>query len=347
MLIRRKLPARDRLWVFADPGLDQLIIRCELMLGGPVSVESLRELVQERLVSKFERFSWVIKSCGGVDKSGSVDLLKHVTENSKIDINSSRPLWQFNLVDKQKIEIGVHHCLADGLSLVAILKRLTEKNPSPITKPVRYRSKPSWNLAFRTLQGIGKTIEALVFSPKVKLALSGRGVEYSSSDWQKPLVKSNRTDFESILEKLVLAPELGISNKSIIAIPVTISTLNNRINNGLGNKFALSPLPLKMEQSIVEEFRTIKKQGEVLGAYFMSVFIGSLPPFIGRTFSKFASSHILGIISGVQVSSSVLRLLDSEIKHIKAWAPILAGQKFSITSVHYAGAVSLNRVIRH
>jgi hypothetical protein len=194
--------------------------------------------------------------------------------------------------------------------------------------------------------GVGKTISALVFSPKVKLNLPHHSINYSSNDWTKPAIRNDRTDFENILEKLISKPELEISNKSIIAIPVTLSTLNNRINNGLGNKFALSPLPLKIEKSIVEEFRTIKKQGEVLGAYFMSVLIGSLPAFIGRTLSKFASSHILGLISGVQVSSSKLKLLDSEIQHIKAWAPILSGQKFSITSVHYAGTISLNQVIR-
>jgi hypothetical protein len=97
---------------------------------------------------------------------------------------------------------------------------------------------------------------------------------------------------------------------------------------------------------MVDEFRTMKKQGEVLGAYFISVFIGSMPTVIGRYLSKFVSSHIFGIVSGVQVSRSVLNLLGSEIKHIKAWAPILGGQKFSITSVHYAGEVTLNQVIR-
>jgi hypothetical protein len=96
----------------------------------------------------------------------------------------------------------------------------------------------------------------------------------------------------------------------------------------------------------VDEFRTMKKQGEVLGAYFISVFIGSMPTVIGRYLSKFVSSHIFGIVSGVQVSRSVLSLLGSEITHIKAWAPILGGQKFSITSVHYKGEVTLNQVIR-
>ena len=77
----------------------------------------------------------------------------------------------------------------------------------------------------------------------------------------------------------------------------------------------------------------MKKQGEVLGAYFISVFIGSMPTVIGRYLSKFVSSHIFGIVSGVQVSRLALNLLGSEIKQIKAWAPILGGQKFSITSV--------------
>lgn len=343
----KKLPARDRLWVFADPGLDQLIIRCELALANSISIDSLRRLVTERLLTNFERFSWIIKPSGRINHRHPIDLPKHVTENSLISLTPSRPLWQINLVNNRTIEIGVHHCLADGLSLVAILKKLTETNPSFITKPLKTRSKITLNLALRTIQGVGKTISALVFSPKVKLKLNHHTINYSSSNWPKPAIRNDRTDFENILENLVAKPELEINNKSVIAIPVTLSTLNSRIQNGLGNKFALSPLPLKLEKSIVEEFRTIKKQGEVLGAYFMSVLIGSLPAFIGRTLSKFASSHILGLISDIQVSHSKLKLLDSEILNIKAWAPILSGQKFSITSVHYAGTISLNQVIRN
>jgi hypothetical protein len=180
----------------------------------------------------------------------------------------------------------------------------------------------------------------------VKLAEVETSKNYSSKTWSRPDKLTNRTDFETILENLILDPALKIKENSIIAVPISISSLTNRINNGLGNKFALSPLPKKSQISIVDEFRTMKKQGEVLGAYFISVFIGSMPTFIGRYLSKFVSSHIFGIVSGVQVSRLVLKLLGSEITHIKAWAPILSGQKFSITSVHYKGEVTLNQVIR-
>jgi predicted nucleic acid-binding protein len=62
--MKNKLSPRDRLWVFADPTLKELIIRCELHLAKPITVEALRQLVQERLIRNFERFSWIISSHG-------------------------------------------------------------------------------------------------------------------------------------------------------------------------------------------------------------------------------------------------------------------------------------------
>jgi hypothetical protein len=343
--MKNKLSPRDRLWVFADPSLKELIIRCELHLAKPITVEDLRQLVQERLIQNFERFSWIISSGGHTKRANNLDLAEHVTANNQIAIDPQRPLWQFNLVNNSKIEIGVHHALADGLSLVAILRKLTEEKPVAI-KSTKSKARPSWSMILRTIQGVFKALFVIFLSPNVKLADAESNKNYSSKDWSRPDKLTNRTDFETILENLILDPALEIKENSIIAVPISISSLTNRINNGLGNKFALSPLPKKSQISIVDEFRTMKKQGEVLGAYFISVFIGSMPTVIGRYLSKFVSSHIFGIVSGVQVSRFVLKLLGSEITHIKAWAPILSGQKFSITSVHYKGEVTLNQVIR-
>ena len=343
--MRNKLSPRDRLWVFADPGLKELIIKCELHLATPITVDNLRQLVQERLIQNFERFSWIINTKGEYRRVNNLDITKHVTENSSIVIDPQRPLWQFNLVNNSKIEIGVHHALADGLSLVAILRKLTEEKPVVI-KPGKTRNRPSWSMILRTIQGVFKALFTIFISPTVKLALLETNKNYSTKTWVRPDKLTNRTDFETILEDLILDPSLEIKENSIIAVPISISSLTNRINNGLGNKFALSPLPKKSQISIVDEFRTMKKQGEVLGAYFISVFIGSMPTVIGRYLSKFVSSHIFGIVSGVQVSRLALNLLGSEIKQIKAWAPILGGQKFSITSVHYKGEVTLNQVIK-
>jgi hypothetical protein len=343
--MKKKLSPRDRLWIFADPTLKELIIRCELYLTKPITVENLRQLVQERLIHNFERFSWIISPQGHLKKTNNLDLTQHVTANDQIVIDPHRPLWQFNLVDNSKIEIGVHHALADGLSLVAILRKLTEEKTVAL-KTTKTRAKPSWSMILRTIQGVFKALFIILFSPAVKLVNFETSKNYSTKDWSRPDRLTNRTDFETILENLILDPALGVKENSIIAVPISVSSLTNRINNGLGNKFALSPLPKKSQISIVDEFRTMKKQGEVLGAYFISVFIGAMPTFLGRYLSKFVSSHIFGIVSGVQVSRSVLKLLGAEINHIKAWAPILGGQKFSITSVHYAGKVTLNQVIR-
>ena len=40
--MRNKLSPKDRLWVFADPGLKELIIKCELHLATPITVRNAR-----------------------------------------------------------------------------------------------------------------------------------------------------------------------------------------------------------------------------------------------------------------------------------------------------------------
>jgi hypothetical protein len=103
--MKNKLSPRDRLWVFADPSLKELIIKCELHLAKPITVEALRQLVQERLIQNFERFSWIISSDGHIKRANNLDLSQHVTENNQIAIDPQRPLWQFNLVNNFKIEL--------------------------------------------------------------------------------------------------------------------------------------------------------------------------------------------------------------------------------------------------
>jgi len=89
--MRNKLSPRDRLWVFADPGLKELIIKCELHLASPITVEALRQLVQERLIRNFERFSWIINTKGEYRSVNNLDITKHVTENSSIVIDPKDP----------------------------------------------------------------------------------------------------------------------------------------------------------------------------------------------------------------------------------------------------------------
>ena len=56
----------------------------------------------------------------------------------------------------------------------------------------------------------------------------------SAKAWSRPDKLTNRTDFETILENLILDPALEIKENSIIAVPISISSLTNRINNDLG-----------------------------------------------------------------------------------------------------------------
>ncbi len=87
--------------------------------------------------------------------------------------------------------------------LVAILRKLTEEKPVVI-KPGKTRNRPSWSMILRTIQGVFKALFTIFISPTVKLTDLETNKNYSSKTWVRPDKLTNRTDFETILEDLIL-----------------------------------------------------------------------------------------------------------------------------------------------
>jgi len=336
---------RDRLWFLADSNLEKLIIKCEMYVAGSINIEQLRQLIKEQIVNKYSKFHWVINPDSTIKYQDDLDFSYHITQDQEINLLKDKPLWRFNISKDQedtKIEFHIHHCLLDGLSLVSLLRQLAKANVSDhfLTKPLRKQFSPG--IAFGVGIGVIKTLLRILFAKTNHELKTGTKLTSSS----RPILtgQSVVTDFEDVLAETV--KKKITSPKSLIGVPVSMVTNSQRVKAGLGNFFAFLPLTVDRGEHIFSDLKTKKKTREVLSTYLVSMFIGSLPLKLGKYFVKFISSHIFGVISGVYVSSNVLKILDKEITRINAWAPILDGQHFSITTVTYNRQITINEVSR-
>lgn len=172
------MSAVDRAWLRMDTPENPMMICGVLALEHPVSMSRLKRTLEERFL-RFPRFRqrvvdhgdrayWQedplfhidnhlhqIALPGGADKA---ELQKLVSDLNSSALDFRRPLWQMHYIDNYQggaaLLVRIHHCIADGISLVRVMLSLTDKTPEPKLKRVAARPKTvhkTPNLLKRTL----------------------------------------------------------------------------------------------------------------------------------------------------------------------------------------------------
>jgi WS/DGAT/MGAT family acyltransferase len=157
-----------------------MMITGVLVFGAPIDFERLKDTFQHGLLG-FDRFRQRIiqGTCGGYywEEDPDLDIGYHVQRATlpspgdqralqelvsvmaSIQLDLSRPLWQFHLVNDYEggsaLICRLHHCIGDGLALVHVLLSLTDSGPDtpwPIRElELRRRQRPrSWRKIVRT-----------------------------------------------------------------------------------------------------------------------------------------------------------------------------------------------------
>jgi WS/DGAT/MGAT family acyltransferase len=154
----------DLSWLRMDTPENPMMISSVLIFDAPIAITDLKRVLNERFL-KFRRFRQRV-----VEKGGKVywqddplfNLDSHVhrralpgrADKAELqalvsDLNSSamdfrRPLWQIDYVDNYQggcaLIMRIHHCIADGISLVRVLLSLTDPTPQtslPKPRPAR------------------------------------------------------------------------------------------------------------------------------------------------------------------------------------------------------------------
>lgn len=216
-MARQRVPmsAVDRSWLRMETTANPMMIGVVLVFEDPIPIGTFRRILEERFL-RFRRFRQRVVTRGGKtwwEDDPNFDLDNHLhtislpgkgdkqaLQHLASDLNSTpldfrRPLWQIHYVDRYQggcaLMVRIHHCIADGISLVRVLLSLTDDSPqskvtnmrpAPQQAPVPQswlthtlkRARTQWDQSTATLT---RTWERLKTDPQYLRKLSREGLD--------------------------------------------------------------------------------------------------------------------------------------------------------------------------
>ncbi|EMP55333.1 acyltransferase, WS/DGAT/MGAT [Marinobacter santoriniensis NKSG1] len=167
----------DRAWLRMDTPQNPMMICGVWTLEQPISMKRLRKTLEkrflcfdrfrQRVVDNGDRAYWQYDPLFDLDnhlhqialpgKADKAELQKLVSDMNSTSLNFRQPLWQMHYIDNYQggaaLLIRIHHCIADGISLVRVMLSLTDKTPEPKLSRVasKHPSKPRQRSAIQKL----------------------------------------------------------------------------------------------------------------------------------------------------------------------------------------------------
>ncbi|WP_111494341.1 wax ester/triacylglycerol synthase family O-acyltransferase [Marinobacter bohaiensis] len=150
---RTPMTAVDRAWLRMESQESPMMIGAVLIFDEALDLTRFRQVLEERFL-RFRRFRQIVEHRGDKtywrdDPTFDLDNHLHVValpggagqdalQDLASDLNStplspSRPLWQVHYIENYQggsaLIARIHHCIADGISLVRVLLALTDNKP--------------------------------------------------------------------------------------------------------------------------------------------------------------------------------------------------------------------------
>jgi WS/DGAT/MGAT family acyltransferase len=176
----------DASWLRMDDPTNLMVVTGVLVLDGPLGVERVRALLEERLVRYPQFTSRVATPVAGVglpswepDPDFSLDRHLHVerlgpgagdpalrafvSDLLSRPLPPGRPLWSVHLVPRFQggsvVVFRVHHCIGDGLALVHVLLSMADGAPAPEGRRAAPRASWGITLGRQVLDGVGALLD--------------------------------------------------------------------------------------------------------------------------------------------------------------------------------------------
>jgi diacylglycerol O-acyltransferase / wax synthase len=153
-MARQRMSGADAAWLHMDRPENPMIITSLLWTDEPVDWDRYREVIADRLVARYPRFSQrVVEPAAGVGvphwrddehfeldlhlhraslpaPGGKEDLARFVGDVMSTPLHPGRPLWQAYVIDRygpgSAVVMRIHHCIADGIALMRVLMSLAD-----------------------------------------------------------------------------------------------------------------------------------------------------------------------------------------------------------------------------
>ena len=163
---RTVMSSVDRSWLRMESAQNPMMISAVLIFEQPLSISRLKRTLDERFLT-FRRFRqrviyrgdrayWQDDPLFHIDNhihrialpgdAGKQELQALVSDMNSTSLDFRRPLWQIHYIDQYQggcaLLMRIHHCIADGISLVRVLLSLTDRQAEPALRQIRHPGLP-------------------------------------------------------------------------------------------------------------------------------------------------------------------------------------------------------------
>ena len=153
---REAMDSVDHAWLRMENDQNLMMIGILLLFEDKLDLERLRETLEPRLLEKYDRFSQRVvhhlgRDCWETDPDFFLDnhlvpigfphdgnrqqLQTLASDLISTPLERDKPLWCINVISHYQggsaLIIRIHHCIADGMSLVKLVISLTDDSADP------------------------------------------------------------------------------------------------------------------------------------------------------------------------------------------------------------------------
>jgi diacylglycerol O-acyltransferase len=367
-----------------------MVIGAVLLFDQRLALETFEELVRSKLVPhrrfrqhaaearhRFGRPRWhddsafdlgahvrKLEPSQPIDAAGLVGL---ASEGMSAALPRDRSPWTFDLVDLvaggSALLVRIHHCMADGQALVALLGELADEaphdeeatahRPPPSPRPHRGRG------LFGQLTGLFRFL-TLSGDPESALRrpLGGHKCVAWSEAISLDAVKSIARARGHHVTEVLLAAVAGALDRTLrdqdpaprsvrALFPVALPSKSSA--DGVGNHYAsvFVRLPIAAAdpqarlEEIARDMAVLRTWGESRVALGLTRLAGSVAPGIERQALRRWSRRASLVVSSLAGPTAPLRLAGHPVRSIVVWAPSPASIGLSLTFFGYDGALRL------
>ena len=413
---RRRLDPVDAAWLQMEEPDNLMMITVLMRFEGPVDVERFRADLLDRLVARYPRFARRIDNpTSGSGRSAWVpdeafEVADHVTETALpapgdeealrtlVSALLSRPLdlsrspWHLTLVQDVPDPDGsgrptgamvarLHHSLADGMALAALLLDITDEREAQRRQEaedadegpgtavaeragapgVLSRLRGSAPLAGRVVVEFLRLLLSRADPPN---PLRGRLSRTKDAGWtgRLPLerVKQVAAAGGVSVNDVLMTVAAGALRSATLArgldpvdvrasVPVNMRPLDRPVGRDLGNRFGVffTPLPLSVPDPVarlraVSSGMTVSKGGaQAAMSLVVLTVLGRVPRLAERVLVRVLGTKSSCVVTNVPGPREPLTLAGSRISSIQFWVPQAGRVSVGVSVLSYAGTVTV------
>lgn len=240
---RHRMRAADAAWLRMDRPTNLMIVTSAMWFDEPLDPDELRNLIAERMVDRFPRFSQRVVEDHGLfwedvanfdldrhlhpvqlpEPAGKAELEAFTSSLVSVPLSRTRPLWDLYLVENYAagyaLVFRMHHAIADGIALARLLLTLTD---DPDVEPTQVADLVDENTPSMLSAGITAGLDVLrhpmrlaaAVQPHHLLDLAHTAIADAAALAKLTLMPND--------QKTALRGEVGVSKRALWSEPIAL-----------------------------------------------------------------------------------------------------------------------------